>query len=156
MIAPAASLPAERPLAPTPPPPGGPKCPFQTTQDRRRRRGRRAHLTGLSVEDQVARDYQRKGATVRAQRCRTPEGELDLIVEIDGLLAFVEVKARKTARMFDGAISARQWQRLECAAIHYMMDYQNETGVQPFCRFDVAFVGPDGTIEVIENARSFD
>ena len=125
-------------------------------RERGRRLGRRNHLSGASAEDQVARVYQRKGAQIRDRRCRTPEGELDIVTQIGDILIFVEVKKRKNVRSPDAPVSARQWQRLESAALHYMMQYQKETGVQPVCRFDVALTGRDGAVEIIENARSFD
>ena len=100
--------------------------------------------------------YLRKGAKVLGQRVRTPEGELDLIVESGDVLVFIEVKKRRYSQSCDSPISRKQWSRLEKAALHYMMDIQNATGVQPSCRFDVALMGPDGSVEIIENARSFD
>ena len=122
---------------------------------RRQRRGRSNWRSGAAAEDAVARRYEAQGAAVRARRLRTPEGELDLVVEQGGVLIFVEVK-RRAAELFDPPVSARQWRRLENAALHYMMRVQNETGVQPVCRFDVALAGPDGRIRIIENARSFE
>lgn len=128
----------------------------QSIAKRRYHRGRQNHFCGASTEDQVARMYQQKGATIRERRCRTPEGEIDLVTRIGDVLVFVEVKKRKNGAIPDASVSSRQWQRLENAALHYMMEYQKETGVQPFCRFDVALAGRDGAVQIIENARSFD
>jgi putative endonuclease len=94
------------------------------------------------------------GATVLHRRERTPEGELDLVLEQDGRMIFVEVK--RCGAGDDPPVSQRQWRRLANAALHYMMRVQNETGVQPVCRFDVALAGPDGQLRIIENARGFD
>lgn len=121
----------------------------------RRRRGRANWQSGAAAEDAAARDYAARGGIVRGRRLRTPEGEIDLIVDLDGVLVFVEVK-RRASETFDSPVSERQWRRLENAALHYMMRLQNETGVQPVCRFDVALAGPDGRLRIIENARSFD
>jgi len=41
------------------------------------------------------------------------------------------------------------------AATWYIMRHQEMTGTCPFCRFDAAIGGPGGTLEIIENARSF-
>lgn len=122
----------------------------------RSNRGRTNHFSGLAAEHSVARMYLRQGATVQGQRVRTPEGELDLIVLVNGVLVFVEVKKRRRLHAFDSPISRKQWDRLEKASLHYMMDIVNETGVQPVCRFDVALMGPDGSVDIIENAWSFD
>lgn len=121
----------------------------------RRRRGRSNWHAGAAAEDAAAREYKSRGGRIRARRMRTPEGELDLVIEQAGMLVFVEVK-RRAAELSDSPVGERQWQRLEKAALHYMMHVQNETGVQPFCRFDVALAGPDGRVRIIENARSFD
>ena len=123
---------------------------------RRARRGRQAFLSGLAAEDAVARDYVRGGAQVLARRHRTPHGEIDLIAQDGDVLVFVEVKRRKRLHGFDSPISANQWNRLEYAALHYMVEYCDVTRTQPVCRFDAALVGPDGQIQIIQNARTFD
>lgn len=123
---------------------------------RRKTRGRQSYLAGQSAEDQVARHYRRMGGAVLGKRCRTPEGEIDLVADLNGVLVFVEVKQRRTAALPDAPVTRRQWRRLENAALHYMADHQRRTGEMPFCRFDVALTGRDGSFRVIENARSFD
>ncbi len=115
----------------------------------RARRGARNHLAGLAGEDATVRFYETRGAEVLARRWRAPEGEIDLIVRDGGVIAFVEVKTGRGALRRDG-ITARQWARLEAAAMRYML--HAETGDAPV-RFDAAFVGPDGAVDVVENAR---
>lgn len=115
----------------------------------------RRHHSGIAGEEIAARHYRGQGAEILATRHRTPEGEIDLIVKQGTMLIFVEVKQRRRIGP-DSPISARQWQRLGQAAISYMMQYTSETGETPLCRFDAALVGPDGSLEVIENARGFD
>lgn len=115
----------------------------------RARRGARAHQAGLAAEEAAARAYQRRGGAVLARRWRAPEGEIDLVVRLGEGLVFVEVKAR-AARPVDDPVGERQWRRLEAAAQRYMM--LAETGATPL-RFDLALVGPDGAIEIVENAR---
>jgi putative endonuclease len=121
----------------------------------RRRRGRTNWQSGAAAEELAARHYEARGATVLERRLRTPEGELDLVIEHQGILVFVEVK-RRAAALLDSPVTERQWRRLANAALHYMIRAQKETGVQPVCRFDVALAGPDGRLRIIENARSFD
>lgn len=119
-----------------------------------RRTAQRYHA-GLAAEEQVARHYSNNGGEILARRHRTPEGEIDLIVQQGNLLIFVEVKSRKRHGS-DSPISQKQWQRLGLAANSYMLHHMSMTGAAPHCRFDAALVGPDGAVEVIENARSFD
>lgn len=127
----------------------------QRARHHARHRGRMSWQSGVAAEQATARHYQARGGTVRAERFRTAEGELDLVIDLHGVLVFVEVK-RRSAQHADSPISERQWQRLANAALQYMVTIQNETGVQPSCRFDVVLVGQDGRLRVIENARSFD
>lgn len=123
---------------------------------RRARRGACNYHAGLAAEDAVEQIYLRRGARVLAKRHRTPEGEIDLIVQDGVCLVFVEVKRRKRLHGFDSPISEKQWQRLGCAALHYVVNNHDVTRVQPICRFDAALVGPDGQVSIIENARTFD
>ena len=122
----------------------------------RARRGARNFHAGMAAEDAVERIYRQRGAQVLARRHRTPEGEIDLIVQEGRCLIFVEVKRRKRLHGFDSPISEKQWQRLGCAALHYVVNNHDVTRVQPICRFDAALVGPDGQVTIIENARTFD
>ena len=141
-------------------PPSAPACPLPdwaaVTRKRRSRRGRRSHQSGLAAEEAVARDYRRRGCRVLAQRHRTTEGEIDLIIVADDMLVFVEVKRRKTLHAFDSPVSDRQWHRLGCAALNYLVNNPDVTCTQPSCRFDVALVDACGTVSIIENARTFD
>lgn len=122
--------------------------------DRRRRAGRTATHTGRAAEEQVKRRYQKRGGVVLAERWRPGRdyggGEVDLIIDMGGVIAFVEVKARRTREDAAYAVSPAQWRRLEAAALRFMM--VAETG-EADMRFDVALCGRDGTMEVIENAR---
>ena len=122
----------------------------------RARRGRAAHNAGLAAEEIAARVYLQRGAQVLGRRLRTQHGEIDLIVQDGPHLVFVEVKRRKRLHGFDSPISERQWNRLGCAALQYMVDNHDVTRIQPVCRFDAALVGPDGQCHIIENARTFD
>lgn len=115
----------------------------------RRLRGQAAWQAGLAAEEAVARCYAGAGGRVQARRWRCPEGEIDLVVRMPDGLVFVEVKCGRYAAE---AISERQWQRLEAAALRYTVDH--ETG-DTCLRFDAALVGPDGAVSIVENARGF-
>ena len=97
----------------------------------------------------VARHYAAAGASIVGRRWRVAEGEIDLIAAWPGLVAFVEVKAGRHA---PNAITERQWRRLEAAALRFTVEA--ETG-DTALRFDAAFIGVDGRLEVVENARGF-
>lgn len=123
------------------------------TDEARKKRGAKAHRTGVLAEDSAARFIERQGYTILARRHRTPHGEIDLVAKEGDVLVFVEVKARPTRSEAAHSLTARQWARLEGAALHYAA----ETGeANAEMRFDVVLVGGDGMCERVENARSFD
>ena len=117
------------------------------------RAGRTAYQNGLAAEEIAAGLYLREGGRVLAERWRCPEGEIDLIVDLAGVVVFVEVKARRTRDAAAGAVSPAQWRRLGAAAERWLAE--QATGA-PDCRFDVVLVDGAGVAERVENAHSFD
>ena len=120
-------------------------------------RGTDARLLGKWGERLVAEDLRRRGWTVRETNYRCRMGEIDLIAEKSGYLAFVEVKLRKSDRFGAAreAVTGEKQRNLRAAAELYLTDHP--TGLQP--RFDVAEVyAPQGIrteapdISYIENA----
>ncbi|MFK7942256.1 MAG: YraN family protein [Paracoccaceae bacterium] len=109
---------------------------------------------GRAAEEIAARHYLSTGAELLEERWRCAEGEIDLVVALGKALVFIEVKQRKRLNTMDSPVSLKQWRRLEAAANQYIVGYTDDTGVQPFCRFDVALIGHDGTVQIIENAWS--
>ena len=123
------------------------------TDEARRKRGAKAHRTGVLAEENAARFLESRGFQILARRHRTPHGEIDLIARDRDILVFVEVKARPSRAQAAYSLTARQWARLEGAALHYVAETsQNQIDM----RFDVVLVDADGACERIENARSFD
>ena len=105
---------------------------------------------GMVAEDQVAAEYHRRGQKTCERRWRGRGGEIDLIVEQDDGLVFVEVKrARDFARAAE-RISRRQMQRIYDTAGEYLA--LMPLGLNTNARFDVALVDGTGRIEIVENA----
>ncbi|MBE9606574.1 YraN family protein [Acetobacteraceae bacterium H6797] len=106
-------------------------------------RGRHAEAL---VEQRLAED----GWATLDRRCRTPLGEIDLVAEKDGLLAFVEVKGR--ARLLEAAhaLTARQCARLSAAAEYWCALHpgHGEAGI----RFDLLLVDDAGKMRRIADA----
>lgn len=77
-----------------------------------------------------------RGAKLLARNFRAAGGEVDLIMKMDGAVAFVEVKQRATDRYGTGveAVDARKQQRICRAALVYMK--QNKL-MDAKVRFDV-------------------
>lgn len=121
---------------------------------RSRRRGACAALSGAAAEDRAAAYYLSRGARIIARNFRAERlyggGEIDLIVRIDDVLVFVEVKSRRTLEAALTATSPAQWRRLESAALRFMMLEQMG---EADCRFDLVAFDRDGCREVLENAH---
>jgi putative endonuclease len=117
---------------------------------RRLLRGRRAEAAGRAAETVAAAALAREGWVVLDRRARTPAGEIDLVAECAGLLAFVEVKARPSLAEAAHALGARQRARLMAAAECWMAEHPGHgaAGV----RFDVVIVAADGTARRIADA----
>jgi putative endonuclease len=113
-------------------------------------RGASAQARGLAAEAAAAGALVRAGWTVLARRLRTPAGEIDLVTERDGLLAFVEVKARPSLEGAAHALGARQQARLLAAADAALA--ANPGWGRAGVRFDVMLVDAAGQVARIEDA----
>ncbi|HEU0221848.1 MAG TPA: YraN family protein [Paracoccaceae bacterium] len=103
----------------------------------------------MAGEEAAARHYEAKGGQVLSRRWRCREGELDLVVALDDMLVFVEVKSRPSVEAAAEAVRPAQWRRLEAAACRYVAAEDGDLA-RPM-RFDLFLVGRAGTA-VIENA----
>ena len=90
------------------------------------------------------------GWVIRARRGRTKAGEIDAVAEKDGLLAFVEVKARPTLTMAAAALGPRQQARLMRAA-EIVLGEHPEWG-QAGARFDVVLVDAQSRVRRVADA----
>ncbi|MDO5619937.1 MAG: YraN family protein [Paracoccus sp. (in: a-proteobacteria)] len=116
----------------------------------RSRRGALACLSGAMAEDSVAARYQAAGADLLARRWRGRAGEIDLIVQQDDCVIFVEVKKSRTHELAALRLDRRQMDRICGAALEYCGTLP--LGSLTEMRFDVALVDETGRIDVIENA----
>jgi putative endonuclease len=111
--------------------------------------GSRAYHAGRAAEEIAERAYEAQGGRVLARRWRCGEGEIDLVVALGSVIAFVEVKfcRRQTP---DSPIRPRQWQRVANAAARWLAERPDPPAA---CRFDAALVGSAGGLTLIENAH---
>lgn len=117
---------------------------------RRILRGGRAHAAGLTGEDAAVAALLREGWAVLARRARTPAGEIDMVAEREGLLAFVEVKARPSLSEAAHALGPRQRARLAAAAECWLAENPGHGAAG--IRFDLLLVAADGTVRRIADA----
>jgi putative endonuclease len=109
---------------------------------------------GKIGEDLAVRELERRGYAITARRYRTRCGEIDIVAERDGVLVFVEVKARGDAEFGTAAEAVTPWKqrRLTRMAKDYLT--RERIADRP-CRFDVVtvmFDRADPVLEVYVNA----
>jgi len=115
--------------------------------------GRRA--LGDSGEDLVAQWYVERGYRILDRNWRCRDGELDVVVAHDGLIAFCEVKTRRGNAFgapFEAVTFAKQ-RRIRGLAARWLRDHPHRGAA---LRFDVASVyarrGYRPEVSVIEGA----
>ena len=113
-------------------------------------RGAGSHARGIAAERAAEQALAADGWTVLARRLRTPAGEIDLVAQCDGVLAFIEVKARPDLATAAFALSPRQRNRL-LAAGEIVIAQHPEWGGQG-ARFDVLLVDPQLRVRRIVDA----
>lgn len=121
-----------------------------TTPPIRQARGRHAHADGLAAEQAACAALAAEGWTILARRARTPAGEIDIVAESDGLLAFIEVKRRASLAGAALALSPRQRARLQAAA--EILLASNPGWGRAGMRFDVILVDTAGRLRRIADA----
>ncbi len=106
--------------------------------------------SGLQAEESACRALVADGWRILGRRLRTKSGEIDAVAQKDGLLAFVEVKARKTLAMAAEAVRPRQQGRLVAAA--EILLAENPGWGTHGVRFDVILVDPKQRIRRVKDA----
>lgn len=99
-----------------------------------------AFNSGVSAEAIAAEYLAARGYVILAKRFRTRHGEIDLVAQLQNLLAFVEVKAR--ARLDDAAyaVTRRQQARIIDAAQAWLASHPEHAGFD--MRFDAMLIAP--------------
>ena len=115
--------------------------------------GLTSYHAGLSAEAQVAQDYEQRGYQVLRQRWRGKAGEIDLVIDGDPEIIFVEVKKSKSHARAAHNVTPKQQMRLFSAAEEFLATHPG--GQSRFSRFDVALLDQHGQLQIIENALGF-
>jgi putative endonuclease len=89
-----------------------------------------------------------KGWSIVARRVRTPAGEIDLVARRGSMVAFIEVKARKTGQALDEAIDERRLSRVAAAAESLAAAYMKPGDDM---RIDVILLAPGRAPRHLEN-----
>ena len=110
---------------------------------------RAAELSGREGEQRAAWFLRAKGWRILDQRVRTPVGEIDLVAKRGNMVAFVEVKTRRTAAELDHAIDEHRLSRVAAAA-EILAPRFARAGED--IRIDVILIAPRSWPRHIENA----
>lgn len=113
-------------------------------------RGQVSYHSGVSAEQCVASDYERRGFSVARRRWRGAGGEIDLITRDGDGLVFVEVKKSRSFAQAAERLTRRQMARIYAAAEQFLAF--EPAGQLTNVRFDVALVDDAGDLKIIENA----
>lgn len=105
---------------------------------------------GDEAENLALTYLQQQGLTLRARNFQIRRGEIDLVMQHDDELVFVEVRARSHPQYGDGleSITQAKRQRLIAAASAYL---QRQRYDMP-ARFDVVSVDGQGQLKWISDA----
>lgn len=94
-------------------------------------------MTGAWAENKASEYLRAQGIRLVQTNYRSPFGEIDLIMEDDSGLIFVEVRYRNTARYGSAAesVNLKKQSKLRATAEHYRQRHPDSA--HQACRFDV-------------------
>ena len=103
--------------------------------------------SGISGEALAEQYLCRQGMSILARRYRGEDGEIDLVMQDDETVVFVEVKARPSARAGAGlmAVTPSKQRRMTHAATVFLMERE---WMERSVRFDVVEVTRDGVLHI--------
>jgi putative endonuclease len=103
---------------------------------------------GSQAEAQAGRFLEAAGLRVLEQNLRGKTGEIDLVCRDRDILAFIEVRQRRSHRYGGAAASVNlsKQERLIKTARYFLpnLTRRHFGGITPPCRFDVVTLGPNG------------
>lgn len=101
---------------------------------------RAAFIRGVEAEAAASALLSAQGFEILATRARTPRGEIDLIARREGLLLFVEVKARSGLDAAAHSLGERQRRRIAEAAEIWLAAHPELASLD--MRLDVILLAP--------------
>ncbi|MFC7292386.1 YraN family protein [Hirschia litorea] len=104
-----------------------------TSRQKRETKGRRAELLASLF-------LMIKGYQILAHRVRMHSGEIDIIAKKGALIAFIEVKARKSIERGQHAVTDRSWRRIARTAEIWMSHKPNFSKCD--WRYDLLVIAP--------------
>lgn len=114
---------------------------------------------GLKGEMIAVTHLLEEGYKIETRNFRCPLGEIDIVAREGKILAFIEVKTRKSNTFGSGAeaVNFKKQQKLNRIALYYLI--KNKSRIGPMCRFDVVIVNHSvekgWSVEIIKDAFPF-
>lgn len=108
---------------------------------------------GVKAEKMATLYLRAKGYKILEERYKTRYGEIDIIASKRNLIAFIEVKARKTKEQALESITPKMRKRISDTALYYVS--QSDEGECDY-RFDVITVTSPLSVEHLEHAWILD
>lgn len=100
----------------------------------------KAERDGRAAEEGAATLLTSKGYEILAQRFRCEEGEIDLIARHGDMIAFIEVKARRTHEAARLSVTDKAIGRITRAAVIWLAHHA--PGFDGTVRYDIVAVAP--------------
>ncbi|MEG1632557.1 MAG: YraN family protein [Oscillospiraceae bacterium] len=112
----------------------------------------RKKLTGRAGEAEAAKYLSDKGFKITGLNWSCRFGEIDVIAQKDGYIAFVEVKTRENSELAEARefVTLSKQRKLRAAASIWLSTH--ETGLQP--RFDVMEIYTDAQPHIINHIEN--
>ncbi len=109
---------------------------------------------GREAEDAACEHLRQNGLTLLARNYRSPWGEIDLVMQDNDSLVFVEVRYRGSSEFGTPAETVNRGKqgRLRATAEHYLQRTRGAS--RKPCRFDIVAItgGADGGLHWLRNA----
>ncbi len=111
---------------------------------------RGTYQRGVDAEIMVMKHYEKSGFKLIKHRYKTIYGEIDVIMQNEDIIVFIEVKSR-VRPMHQEFLTRRQMKRCTDAALHYISTLDS-TKLNMMMRFDAVTVINNKIDKVFENA----
>lgn len=108
---------------------------------------------GIAAEGRAAKFLEQAGLRLVVRNYRSPLGEIDLIMQQEQTLVFVEVRFRGRADFGTPAetVDRRKQSRLRATAEHYLQ--RDQRASKRPCRFDIVAISPSNGGDRLEWIR---
>ncbi len=109
-----------------------------------------SYSRGVRAESMAVSFLENNQYEILKQRYKTKFGEIDIIVQKDNVLCFVEVKMRGNLSDALESVTSRSQKRIENSALFFL--YENAEYINYDMRFDVIAITKDFVITHLDNA----